>query len=332
SIREYPTSYNTMDYWFLNPDFGYLESLVRRLKSSILTRQDYDTINLGVKHNLMNGNHIENISSIPSPFSVSIISYGYMIDNICFVISGTIHHRPVSELLPRCHPLGMFEQLATIGIINSPSELYEYILVGTPLAKFFNCCVSREQFDDMNVESIRNLVYKVIFTYLVQNYLEEFFKLCKSIGGKTFEAMKPILQFQADRRCFSLTINSLGTDLNNESRWNLYPKCGLLYPFGLKKLTKAENFDDVKEAANFYMEYEPLFREPSLIYSGKTIEDRFFEYEVKVNCSVFQHQFNFGVFYAYIRLSEQQNRNIIWISECIAQQQKEQIREYIPIF
>jgi V-type H+-transporting ATPase subunit d len=41
---------------------------------------------------------------------------------------------------------------------------------------------------------------------------------------------------------------------------------------------------------------------------------------------------HFGVFYAYVKLKEQEIRNLVWISECILQRRKDQINKYVPIF
>lgn len=58
-----------------------------------------------------------------------------MIDNIILLITGTLHQRPINELISKCHPLGSFEQMEAIHIASTPAELYNAVLVDTPLGK-----------------------------------------------------------------------------------------------------------------------------------------------------------------------------------------------------
>jgi V-type H+-transporting ATPase subunit d len=61
------------------------------------------------------------------------ISYAYMIDNVILLITGTLHERDTHDLLDRCHPLGMFDSIAALCVATSVQELYDTVLVETPL-------------------------------------------------------------------------------------------------------------------------------------------------------------------------------------------------------
>ena len=95
---------------------------------------------------------------------ISFHRYSYMIDNIILLITGTLHQRPIGELIPKCHPLGSFEEMASINIASTPAELYNALMIDTPLAPFFVECISEQDLDEMNIEIIRNTLYKVMFS------------------------------------------------------------------------------------------------------------------------------------------------------------------------
>lgn len=59
-------------------------------------------------------------------------------------------------------------------------------------------------------------------------------------------------QFEADRRAFIITINSFGTELSKEDRAKLFPHCGRLYPEGLAQLARADDYEQVKNVADYY--------------------------------------------------------------------------------
>ncbi|GBG75744.1 hypothetical protein CBR_g20991 [Chara braunii] len=336
---------------------GYLEAMVRGYRSGLLTAADYNNLCQcetleDIKLHLSGTDYGSFLANEPSPLRTSTIvekctqklvdefnhlrcqateplstfldyiTYGHMIDNVVLIVTGTLHERDVQDLLDKCHPLGMFDSMATLAVAQNMRELYRLVLVDTPLAPYFSGCISSEDLDDMNIEIMRNTLYKA--------YLEDFYRFCQKLGGATAEIMCDLLAFEADRRAIDITINSIGTELSRDDRRKLYADFGLLYPYGHEELCACEDFDQVRSAMEKYHPFQAIFSKLSFGES-QMLDKAFYEEEVKRLALSFEQQFHYSVFFAYVKLREQEVRNLMWISECVMQNQKSRIHDGIVI-
>ena len=244
------------------------------------------------------------------------LTYGYMIDNVALLITGTLHERDTRELLERCHPLGWFETMPVLCVATNIEELYNSVLIETPLAPFFKESLSHEDLDELNIEIVRNMLYK--------NYLEDFHRFVTTEpdfrGTPTSEVMGEALEFEADRRAINITLNSFGTELSKAERRKLYPEFGKLYPEGSLMLSRADDVEGVALAVSGVGDYKAFFDSVGLNQmgggglgnmagggssDGKSLEDMFYQKEMELCKLVFTRQFTPAVVYAWVKLREQ---------------------------
>ncbi|KPV72991.1 uncharacterized protein RHOBADRAFT_29206 [Rhodotorula graminis WP1] len=369
-----------MEALFFNSHSGYLEGVLRGFKAGLLTQGQYSNLTQcetldDFRMQLTATDYGNFLANETPPISTSTIAekatqrlvdefnyirsnatgdlkkfleymtYAYMIDNVVLLISGTLHERDTHDLLERCHPLGVFETMPALCVATNVEELFNTVLVETPLAPYFRDCLSAQDLDELNIEIIRNTLYR--------SYLEDFHAFVLSIGGPTVEVMSPILNFEGDRRALNITINSFGTSLSKEQRGKLLPKLGRLYPEGTMALARADDVDQVKAVLDPILEYRPFLEGQGSSGGGgggsgggagtgvdgagaggaaASLEDHFFQHEVFLNKLAFMQQFQIGVFYAFFKLKEQEIRSLTWIAECIAQNAKDRINDYVPTF
>lgn len=237
----------------------------------------------------------------------------------------------LAALVGQIHPLGKFSDSTLKSIISVESshtgfqELLQCVLIDTPIGRYF---AKAGYNDQMNMVKLESTVRKL--------YLEEFYYFCNKLGGDTGIAMGELLRTRADAMAINITLNSFGTPLNEPNaraveRKELYPSIGNLYPEGIDRLTGVGEEMELGAVLKSFPLYRALYDKHQ---QGETlIDDGFYELEVMLNEIAFEGQFNFSCFYSYIRLKEQEIRNLIWICECIIQRQKSRINDhFVPLF
>ena len=288
---------------------------------------------------------------------MDFITYEYMIENVMLILKAAATGRTdVVEIMEQCHPLGRFDDNTMRSIAsfeNTPEghkELYHTVLVETPIGKYFERYLietkedARRQNAEERQQILNNESTTILEMWLTKLYLEDFYFFCKSVGGDTALVMMEILETRADTTAISITLNSFGTPLNEpkylQDRADLYPSFGKLYAYGVGScqangrkenawdLVNVTDFDGLKQclAAN-----HPNWR--GALDGDADWTATCFSREVMLCELAFEGQFSFGIFYAYVKLKEQEIRNVHWISDVTILGRPELMKEnFIPIF
>ncbi|KAF0974696.1 hypothetical protein FDP41_006170 [Naegleria fowleri] len=342
-----------------NIDDGFLEAVVQGFRDGLLRSYDYnnliqcDTLE-DIKLHLTGtdyGNFLQNEATLSStiivekaterlvkefnelrfqavePLSTFLdyITYDYMILNVLKLVFAVRNGKGALDILYKCHPLGLFESLSAITAATSVEDMYELVLIDSPIGKFFTKTETRD-FDEYSTDYLRGLLQK--------NYLESFYDFVQSLGGTTAEVMSEILEFEADRAVLTITRQSYAVKedsankLPKDERKKLYPNFGQLLDVQ-DKLAECDDDNSMLEILKPY----PFFYETLQSVSKQTsLESLLKKKAVELNKTAFEQQFHYGAFYSFVKLREQEINNLLWISECIHQGQKHRINEYTPIY
>eukprot|EP00588_Corethron_pennatum_P013599 CAMPEP_0194266430 /NCGR_PEP_ID=MMETSP0169-20130528/1330_1 /TAXON_ID=218684 /ORGANISM="Corethron pennatum, Strain L29A3" /LENGTH=388 /DNA_ID=CAMNT_0039007107 /DNA_START=113 /DNA_END=1279 /DNA_ORIENTATION=- len=277
---------------------------------------------------------------------LDFITYEYMIENVMLLLKGALSGRDINDLMAQCHPLGMFKESVMRSIptfeanAKGYQDLYQTVLVDTPVGPYFSIFL-QDSAGRLGGDGVRNILAEVeieiIKSSLIKYWIEDFHKFVIALGGETADLMGDILAVRADTNAINITLNSFGTTLNEPAmrgsdRKALYPAVGYLYPVGTSMLADVSDEESLGRVLELFPQYAGIW---SVHVNGdgvKSIDDAFYERDVHMLELAFEGQMHFACFYAYVKLKEQEIRNLVWITECILQQQKDEVNKFVPVF
>lgn len=393
---------------FFNINHGFLEALVRGMRSSFLTPDDYrrmttcetfedlrsaleetdygsflqneanvgvQTIQRGMEAKLTDEFLFLRANSVePATTILDFVAKEKMIDNVVLILQGVMNEKSPKELQEKMHPLGKFEGLKTLIGTGTDSDqainkefledMYKIFLIDTPIAAYFEEYLKNVGIDPENQAaklgvnyqdvdqidaSLKDADPELMKATLKKYWLEDFYKCVMSLGGTTAEVLGDILMKEADFRVLMVTCNALNTELGAEAnvklmRNPLYPQFGYLYPEGHLSIYKVFNDASARAALEPYPQYAKLYDECKSLYEAEAdksdlwnanaVEDLIMRKNVNMFEMAFEHQFHFGVFYAWLKLKEQEIKNVRWIANMISLKmaKEEGIAGIEPIF
>ncbi len=276
---------------------------------------------------------------------LDFITYEYMIENVVLLLKGALSGRDINELIEQCHPLGMFKEstMRSIPTFETSAkgymDLYQTVLVDTPVGPYFSLFLQESQDraggDSRNV--LEEVEIEIIKSSLIKYWIEDFSQFVEKLGGDTGTIMGELINVRADTNAINITLNSFGTPLNEPAmrasdRKRLYPAAGYLYPAGTAMLADVADEDELGRVLELFPQYSAIWNIHAGGSGDKSIDDAFYERDVQMLELAFEGQMHYAVFYAYVKLKEQEIRNMVWITECILQQQKDEINKFVPVF
>ena len=299
------------------------------------TETDTSALKMLLKKKL--ADEIDQVQSVAGPELdkfIEMIRHKYMIDNVINIIEGIKNKTDKNVIESRNEPLGYLKEISGLLKLDYKKieDLYEDVLIDTEVGVYFSKFLEEElaSNDNKNVATINNYLQALkpeqIKNYLKKIWLEYFYHFCKTLNPTTSEIMEDLLKYEADCQTIQIVYNSLAynNQFQEEERKKVIPYFGFLYPETTTQLIKCNSLEQLKQILQPFPDYYELVKEipdPKKLdefglQSGlKTLDDLMFKESMKRYSIAFEQQFHFACFYAYIKIKEQEIKNIMLLAD-----------------
>ena len=301
------------------------------------TETDTSALKMLLKKKL--ADEIDQVQSVAGPELdkfIEMIRHKYMIDNVINIIEGIKNKTDKNVIESRNEPLGYLKEISGLLKLDYKKieDLYEDVLIDTEVGVYFSKFLEEvlAMSDSKNVATINNYLQSLkpeeIKNYLKKIWLEYFYHFCKTLNPTTSEIMEDLLKYDADCQTIQIVYNSLAynNQFQEEERKKVIPYFGFLYPETTTQLIKCNSLENLRQILQPFPDYYELVREipdPKKLdefglQSGlKTLDDLMFKESMKRYSIAFEQQFHFACFYAYIKIKEQEIKNIMLLADMI---------------
>ncbi|EJW02864.1 hypothetical protein EDEG_02744 [Edhazardia aedis USNM 41457] len=239
----------------------------------------------------------------------------FRIQNFVFLLASKEEEPNLDKSFEKIEKIGDFSELCALKVANDMNDVFKFCVENTFLEKFYRTIHFEREIKDNDMQVIQSLLLKGLFNDVYQKVLDI----------PSLYYFRTILQMEGDRRIIEIVINSLeSSDIVGKQREILFPEVSSI-DLGMRaKLATCTSMDELRGVVSSH----------SVLRRIVTVEDDQIVNELAA-LEVEKYWHSFGYFndiscvYSYLKLKEQEIKNILWTVECISLQKRDFIKNII---
>lgn len=258
-----------------------------------------------------------------------------MLENVYMMIEGLKCGISADRLQASIDPVGEFKLLKAVELSNNMENLYETVLIDSPVGEFFFKYLEMKGLNNEAKQGMKDFGAmqnyfseespEVVRSSLQKIWLEDFHEFCGTLNTTTVENMDSLLKLEGDLMTIQVIYNSFEeSDSKKEEIRNSHcPALGTLYPLHFIEIKKSKGLDELKMYLSSFPQYTAILQNLNEgtgedMQNEQSLEDLMYKELCEAYSISFDEQSNMANFYAYVMLKEQEVRNVVWMAEMIS--------------
>lgn len=212
--------------------------------------------------------------------------------------------------------IGFFVELNSLKFAKSFNEIYNFIIKGSFMEKYFKHIEVNDDIDKNNMQIIKRKLLKY--------HIEDFFSVLQDndqanldyegIQTESLQYMDTLLKTMGSLQIIEIVLNTIHTKITPQKRLELFPTVNDISPSICVSLSDCNSIDDLRNIL-VKTDYSSVFNHKDLL-TGLHI------YFLNVLYDSFSTFNDLTCVFCYFKLKEQEIRNLGWIVEFLGEDEK----------